>query len=108
MARNTPLRSLADILEGTLKSLHIDQPMKKYSVWEHWEEIVGRNIASKAQPIRVQDKTLIVGVISHTWMMELTHMKAMILKKMHEIVKNCPLQNIRFELHKITLPSSKK
>lgn len=108
MARNAPLRSIADILQSTFKSMHIDQPMKKYSVWEHWENIVGRNIASKAQPVRVQDKTLIVGVVSHTWMNELTHMKAMILKKMQEIIPNCPLNNLRFELHKITLPSSRK
>ncbi len=82
--------------------------MKKYSVWNHWEEIVGRHIASKAQPVRVQEKTLIIGVISHTWMTELTHMKPLILKKMQEKIENCPIHNIRFELQKIMLPSSKK
>jgi len=108
MRRTAPLNSLADLLQKTLKSLQLEKPMKSYSVWNHWEDIVGRNIASKAQPVRVQDKTLVVAVISHTWMTELTHMKTMILKKMHEKVQDCPIQNLRFELQKIALPSAKK
>lgn len=109
MARNSQPYSIADVLKSTFQKLHIDQPIKKYSVWNYWEDIVGRNIASKAQPTRVQDKTLIVGVISHTWMTELTLMKTFILKKMQDKIENCPIQNIRFELDKsMSLSTQKK
>lgn len=98
MARNSAPQSIADVLKNTLKKMQIDQPMKKYSIWNYWEEIVGSHVASKAQPLRIQDKTLVVGVISHTWMTELTHMKTMILQKIQEKIEKCPIQNIRFEL----------
>lgn len=106
MARNSSPQSIADILKNTLKKMQIDQPMKKYSIWNYWAEIVGPKIASKAQPLRVQDNTLVVGVISHAWMTELTHMKTMLLKKIQEKIEKCPIQNIRFEINNTSRPSS--
>ncbi len=108
MTRYSAPQSIAEVLKSTFKKLHLEQPLKQYSIWNYWEEIVGRHVASKAQPVRVQDKTLIVAVVSHTWMTELTHMKTMILKKIQEKIEKCPIQNIRFELDKISLPSSRK
>lgn len=98
MARNSAPQSIADVLKQTLQKMQIDQPMKKYSIWNYWEEIVGKQVACKAQPLRVQDKTLVVGVVSHAWMTELTHMKTVILRKIQEKIEKCPIQNIRFEL----------
>ena len=100
--------SISDVLSKTLKKMNIEGPLKKYSIWNYWEEIVGKQVATKAQPIRVQEKTLVVAVVSHTWMTELTHMKTMILKKIKEKIEGCPINNIRFELDKVSLPTSRK
>ncbi len=108
MSRFSKPHSIADVLSKTLKKMDLEAPMKKYSIWNYWEEIVGRQVASKAQPLRVQEKTLVVGVISHTWMTELTHMKAMLLKKIREKIEDCPINQIRFELNAVSLPSAKK
>jgi predicted nucleic acid-binding Zn ribbon protein len=89
---------IAKILEGTLKSLHLDEHIKKYSIWNHWEEIVGKNIAKKASPSFLQDETLVVKVISHPWMTELSLMKNIILEKIRKKIEGCRIQNIRFEL----------
>jgi len=108
MFRSAKPQSIADVLSKTLKKMNLEAPLKKYSIWNYWEEIVGKQVATKAQPLRVQEKTLIVGVVSHTWMTELTHMKTMLLKRIQEKIEGCPIHNIRFELEKIALPSSRK
>jgi predicted nucleic acid-binding Zn ribbon protein len=108
MSRTQFPHTIAKVLENTFKNLHIDQSIKKYSIWNHWEEIVGKNVAAKAQPVRIQSHTLVIAVTSHPWMTELTLMKSMILEKIRKKIENCPIQNIRFELaqgNKQLLPS---
>ncbi|MFO1520049.1 MAG: DUF721 domain-containing protein [bacterium] len=100
MKRNKPPEPISSILKSTLKGLNLEHPLKKYSVWNHWEEIVGRGVAQKAQPAHVLGDTLVVEVSSHPWMTELTLMKNMILEKIQQKIEGCPLKNIRFELSK--------
>ena len=94
---NSP-KPIREILEQTLKNLHIEQPAKKYSVLNFWEEIVGAKIAQKAEPTRFLGDTLVVSVVSHPWMTELSLMKPFILQKINEKIKDSPFKNIRFEL----------
>ena len=90
--------SIASILKKTLKNLNLEQPLKKYSVWNHWEEIVGKKVAQKAEPSHLLGDTLVVKVASHPWMTELTLMKSIILEKIQKKIEGCPIRNIRFEL----------
>lgn len=108
MHKKSAPQPIADVLKSAFKKWHLEQPLKKYSIWNYWEEIVGRQIAAKAQPLRVQEKTLVVGVVSHSWMTELTHMKTMLLKRIQEKIENCPITQIRFELDKVSWSSEKK
>ncbi len=98
MKRSRPPELISSVLQKTLKHLNLENPFKKYSVWNHWEEIVGRKIAQKAEPTRVMGDTLVVSVTSHPWMTELTLMKPMILEKMKKQIQGCPIRNIRFEV----------
>ena len=86
------------VLKQTLQSLHLEPQMKKYSVWEHWSEIVGKGVLGKAEPSHLLGDTLVVKVISHPWMTELTLMKPYLLENIHKKIEGCPIKNIRFEL----------
>ncbi len=103
---NKKPQSIEDILNSTLKGLGLAQKIKKYSLWNEWPQIVGPKIAEKTTPVRVQGNTLVIGVESHAWMNELTLMKAMLLQKIHQHLKDCPIQNLRFELRGKSSPTN--
>jgi len=90
--------SIQDILNSAFKGLGLEEKIRKYTLWNHWPEIVGPKIAEKTSPLRVQGNTLVIGVESHAWMNELTLMKSMLLEKIHQSQKDCPIKNLRFEL----------
>jgi predicted nucleic acid-binding Zn ribbon protein len=96
---------VSSILKKTLDSLNLGPTFKKYSVWEYWNEIVGKRVAEKAEPSHLMGDTLVVKVISHPWMNELSLMKPMLLDKIQKKISGCPIKNIRFEL---SLPRMKK
>jgi len=98
---------VASILKTTLANLNLAERIQKYSLWEHWREIVGPKIAEKTEPDRWMDDTLVVKVASHPWMTELTLMKPMIVKKIRDLIPDVPIRNIRFEL-KSSRPPPKK
>jgi len=89
---------VSQILKKTLESLNWGANFKRYSVWEYWNEIVGKGVAEKAEPSHLMGDTLVVKVVSHPWMNELTLMKPMLLEKIQKKIEGCPIKNIRFEL----------
>jgi len=89
---------VSSILKETLRSLNLETGLKKYSVWEHWEEIVGSGVVGKAEPSHLLGDTLVVKVISHPWMTELSLMKPYLLENIRKKIEGCPIKNIRFEL----------
>ena len=89
---------VSSILKETLKSLDLETGLKRYSVWEHWNEIVGSAVIGKAEPSHLLGDTLVVKVISHPWMTELTLMKPYLLENIRKKIEGCPIKNIRFEL----------
>ena len=94
------MESISDVLKLSLKNWNLESKLKKYSLFDSWEEIVGKSIASKAQPARIMGHILVIEVISHPWMTELTHMKPVLLEKIRNKIKDCPIKNLRFELKK--------
>jgi hypothetical protein len=103
MAKPKPLRS---ILEDTLKSLRIDAPMKGYSLWGAWGEIVGDAVASNAQPSAVRNRILFVEVSHPAWIQQLQFLKTALLEKINGFLGESLIQDIRFRIGKISPPSA--
>lgn len=62
---------LADIVDR----LEFRERLREHAVWNVWSEVVGKLLASKAEPARIEDGKLFIRVSSSTWMQELQFLK---------------------------------
>jgi len=102
MKKPQPVHS---ILGKTLRSLEIDLPLKAYSIWGAWEEIVGETIALQARPRVIRNRILFIDVSHSTWMQQLQFLKPNLIKKMNTFIGEPYIQDIRFGLGKIPMPA---
>jgi hypothetical protein len=107
MRRPQKIRS---ILEGTLKALEIDVPLKSYSILGAWKEIVGEPVALHTQPRTIRNRILFIDVSHPTWIQQLQFLKPTLLEKINNFLGESPIQDIRFKLGKIppAIPSPSK
>jgi hypothetical protein len=103
-------KHIASIMDGTLRALEIDVPLKAYSIWGAWKEIVGESVALHAQPHSIQNHILFIHVSHSTWIQQLQFLKSTLLEKINSFLGEPLIQDIRFKLGKIslTLPSPAK
>jgi len=98
MEKPKPIRS---ILEKTLKDLEIDVPLKSYSIWGAWKEIVGDSIAHQTHPRAIRNQILFIDVSHPTWIQQLQFLKSQLLEKINGFLGEPLIQDIRFKLGKI-------
>jgi hypothetical protein len=103
-------KHIASIMDGTLRALEIDVPLKAYSIWGAWKEIVGESVALHAQPHSIQNHILFIHVSHSTWIQQLQFLKSTLLEKINTFLGEPLIQDIRFKLGKIspTLPGPPK
>jgi hypothetical protein len=109
MKKPQPIQS---ILEKTLKALEINVPLKSYSIWGAWKELVGDSVALQTQPRSIRNRILFIDVSHPTWMQQLQFFKPTLLEKINIFLGEPLIQDIRFKLGKISqtvsLPSKTK
>jgi hypothetical protein len=96
---------IRSILENTIKALEIDVPLKTYSIWGAWKEIVGESVAFQTQPRSIRNRILFVDVSHPTWIQQLQFLKPTLLEKVNAFLGEPLIQDIRFRLGKISPPS---
>jgi len=106
-------QSIHSILEQTLKGLKLDVPLKTYSIWGAWKEIVGEAIALQTQPRAIRNHILFIDVSHSTWMQQLQFLKPTLLGKINGFLGESLIEDIRFKVGKIPaavtpLPEKKK
>jgi len=101
MQKPQPIRL---VLEKTLKDLEIDVPLKRYSIWGAWKEIVGDSIARQTQPRAIRNRILFINVSHSTWIQQLQFLKPKLLEKINDFLGESPIQDIRFKLGKVSSP----
>jgi hypothetical protein len=95
---------LCSILEQTLKNLEIDVPLKTYSIFGAWKEIVGDSLTLHTQPRSIRNRILFIDVSHSTWMQQLQFLKPALLEKINTFLGEPHIQDIRFKLGKISKP----
>jgi len=63
------------ILADLVDRLAFRERLREHAVWNVWEEVVGSLLASKAEPVRIEDGKLFIAVANSTWMQELQFLK---------------------------------
>ena len=94
-------QSIHSILEQTLKGLELNVPLKTYSIWGAWKEIVGEAIALQTQPRAIRNHILFIDVSHSTWMQQLQFLKPTLLGKINGFLGESLIEDIRFKVGKI-------
>jgi|SRR3989338_3954038 len=87
MKPKTKPTAIGDILSKFFQNSTWKKKTEQYSLWEHWETIVGKEAAKHARPERWQNDMLIVQTDHPVWIQELKMREPEILEK---IRKYCP------------------
>jgi len=97
-------KHIGSILDGTLRALEIDVPLKAHSIWRAWEEIVGKSVALHAQPRSIHNRILFINVSHSTWTQQLQFLKSTLIEKINSYLGEPLIEDIRFKLGKISPP----
>ncbi len=86
--------SVSELLKKLLGDKGLDERLPRYQAWLVWDKIVGEQIAKRARPLRIREKILEVRVDHPVWMQQLQMLKPQILKKLHEQLPDCDIEDI--------------
>ena len=91
---------MKEVLKGALDKLQISPILKRYEVFENWDNLVGPKIAERARPVKIEGKSLILEVDHPAWAQELNFLKPQLLKKISKHYPKSGITNLRFILSK--------
>jgi len=76
------LTAVKGVLRSAMRRYGLEERFAKYEFVAHWDEIVGSEIAKRAKPDRIQNRTLYVRVANSLWAQELAFQKHVILSRL--------------------------
>jgi predicted nucleic acid-binding Zn ribbon protein len=97
MKRKAPAQ-LGEALQAFLQQTEVGQRIEEALVVPEWAERVGPAIAAVTVPLRVTRGTLLVGVRSSAWLMELTLMEGEIVSRLNGGRERGKISKIRFQM----------
>ena len=90
---------MADLVAGTLKEAGCEQDLRHHRILEAWPALVGPDIARRARPGPVDNKTLTIYVTSSAWLHELSRYgQRQILTKLQHQFGPQTIRNVRLLL----------
>ncbi|MFN7162249.1 MAG: DciA family protein, partial [Fimbriimonadales bacterium] len=92
-----------DALQRLLQQLRLDRQFRTYDALARWSDIVGKQVAQVARPLRLDADTLWVAVKSHAWAQELNFQKHTILQRLNARAGEERFKEIRFVV-RVNLP----
>lgn len=98
------LQSVGGALQRLMRQLGLEQHFRTYDALAHWSDIVGKQVAQVARPLRLDAETLWVAVKSHAWAQELNFQKGTILKRLNERAGEGRFKELRFTV-RASLPA---
>lgn len=90
--------SITTLLGGLLKNRHLVPSMRRVMVMSLWEQVVGKTVAVKSWPERMDDGVLVVGVCSHAWANELDVLRPKILARYRQLLGRSVLKDVQFHV----------
>lgn len=97
MAKPSSFHAVGDILKKILPRGKGGE-LKKYELWNEWEEIVGGMIATHASPAGWQGETLVIQVENSAWLQELRMQEESILALIKKHDPALPIRAIRWKI----------
>jgi predicted nucleic acid-binding Zn ribbon protein len=87
---------IQDILDRTLRQLGLAERMKEADIVRRFGEIVGGDIAARAEAVSIRDGKLVVRVASAVWRQELNYSKQEIIDALNRALSDNIVTDIHF------------
>lgn len=91
---------VGNILPAVLKSVGLEEKLREREILEIWPAVVGEEIASRTEAVKIEDGVLHVYVQHGAWMQELHFMANEIAHKLRKQAPDIKLTRIRFTAKK--------
>ena len=101
-AKNSfPIGSVQDIstiLDSYVSGSELGKKLKKFSIFNHWEEIVGKEINRQTRPQKLFKGILYISVSGPGWANELSMMSEQLIKKINSYAGEEIVNQLRFKI----------
>lgn len=96
-SKRPPMKQ-AERIGGLLKQVFgargMEERLNRYQAWLIWDQVVGKQIAARARPLRFRQGVLEVQVDHPVWMQQLQMLKPQILEKLNRQLPNAKIEDI--------------
>lgn len=91
-------QALGEALDGVLAAMELDLAAPAAAIGEHWESIVGREVAEHCQPIGIKAGVLHTDVDSSVWCQQLHLRSPEILSALKDFLGSAAPTDLRFRV----------
>ena len=91
------IEDIGSIIGSVVDNMGINRKLNTSNIFNHWEEIVGKEIARKSKPRKLVSMTLYISVTSSTWANELSLMSEDLIKKINSFAGDKVVKKVRFK-----------
>lgn len=93
------IQDIKSILNRYISEKDIEGKLKKFNIFNHWPEIVGKEIGNKTRPQKIFKGILYILVSSPTWANELDMMSTQLIEKINRYIGEPVIKDLRFRLN---------
>ena len=91
-------QDIASVIRRFVSDSEMASKLQKYSIFNHWEEIVGGGISGRTKPEKISRDILYISVTNSTWANELSMMSAQLLGKINCYIGTDAIKGLRFKV----------
>ena len=91
------IEDIGSIIDSVVDEMGINRKINTSSIFNHWEEIVGYEIAKRSRPDKLISMTLYISVTSSTWANELSLMSEDLMEKINSFTGEKVVEKVRFK-----------
>jgi hypothetical protein len=91
-------QDIASVIRRFVSDSEMAYKLQKYSIFNHWEEIVGDGIGSRTKPEKISRDILYISVTNSTWANELSMMSGQLLQKINNYIGSAAIKELRFKV----------
>ncbi len=103
----TRFQSISSLMQSLIQEMGLQKEMDLYRLETHWEEVVGRPVASHTVPDKIYFHTLSLLVDSAPWMHQLSFFKKEIIEKANHFLGQPVIREVHFKMAPIPRRSGK-
>lgn len=102
MKINAGMQGLGKFLGDSLKALDLESRIREQTALVVWDEVVGKQVSSAAQPEFIRDGRLFVVARTSVWANELTFYKTDMVSRLNKRIGTNAVKDIVFKVGKVS------